>query len=370
MKFTTTYTTDNYDIIVQKNALNLAIDFSKYHHCYALIDSKVYEYHKVRINKFLSRHNIEKILLPAGEPVKTMFYYEQFCELLLEKNIKRNDCLIAIGGGATGDFTGFLAATLLRGLSFIQVPTTILAHDAAIGGKTGINAKVGKNLIGAFKRPDCVIYDMSFLSTLSQQERLSGFAEIIKHVFLNGDYIINTSDKLLNHEFIALTEDFTCIQSLRDTILLEKWLSYGIQTKLNIVVQDELEVGVRKYLNFGHTLGHALEFVHKLPHGIAVLHGMMFALLLSGYEPGVVKSIYKWASKLGYESITLQPFDIYLQYMKKDKKNDNDLISFVVMKQIKSTHVNEVFEVKSFDQNTLIQCYERWSKIMRSCYDD
>ncbi|MGK0554548.1 3-dehydroquinate synthase [Macrococcus capreoli] len=357
----------NYEIIIAENALSFDYDFGKYHRCIALIDESVYDLHQMKINTFLNRYAMEKILLPSGEAVKTIGNFEIIVEQLLEQNIKRNDCLLAIGGGATGDFTGYVAASILRGISFIQVPTTILAHDAAIGGKTGINAKHGKNLIGAFKRPDLVIYDLDFVDTLSPTEQLSGFAEILKHVMLNGQYTLNNSNIIDNLDMKKLMQDFNSVMDFKDKAKLKKWLTYGIQTKLNVVERDELESGLRKFLNFGHTLGHALEFTHKLPHGIAVMHGMMYALILSGYEDELVISFYYWLKQLGYPNINVVAYDEYYQLLRKDKKNESEAIKFVVMQQKVGT-LEDVFHMQSFDDATLEQTFNRWVNILRSCY--
>ncbi|WP_414053677.1 3-dehydroquinate synthase family protein [Macrococcus equi] len=373
MKLTTNYLTNqqvkNYNIIVEASALSLNYDFSHYHQCYALIDQFVYSLHQSKIDTFLKKYQIEKILIPSGEAVKTFDNYMLIVEQLLEKNINRNDCLIAIGGGATGDFTGFVASSILRGISFIQVPTTILAHDAAIGGKTGINSRHGKNLIGAFIRPNQVIYDIDFLDTLNETERLSGFAEIVKHAFLNGKYVINQQDQLINEDLNLLMKDFTSVQDISDKDTIQSWITYGIQTKLNVVEQDELESGVRKFLNFGHTLGHALEFTHRLPHGIAVMHGIMFALVLSNYEDDVIKALYQWIRGMGYPYIEVNDFDYYYDLLRKDKKNEDKFISFVVM-QHKMGYLEEVFQIESFNHDTLNKSFERWLKLLRSCYNE
>lgn len=373
MKLITNYKADhkvkNYEIIVSENALEQEYDLSSYHKCYALIDTNVYRLHKAKIDTFLKRYAIEKVLIPSGESVKTMHYFGVIVEYLLEKNIKRNDCLLAIGGGATGDFTGYVAASLLRGISFIQVPTTILAHDAAIGGKTGINSNNGKNLIGAFKRPDRVIYDISFLNTLNDAELLSGFAEILKHVLLNGNYKVNQISDIVNDDLSRLMQVFNKLDDLKEMSKMQTWITYGIQTKLNIVERDELESGVRKYLNFGHTLGHALEFSHKLPHGIAVIHGMMYALILSGYKENIIEKFYHWLIQLGYPEVEAKSFEHYYALLSKDKKNETESISFVVMEQ-RQGHLEDVFYLKSFEYGTLKKSFERWVTVLRSCYGE
>lgn len=341
MKFTTNYKVNNYEIIVEHGALNLHYDFTQYDKRIALIDEHVYGLHSIAIESFIKQHHIEKMLIPFGEQVKTSAHYIKFTEQILTKQVTRNSCLFAIGGGATGDFTGFIAATVLRGIHFIQIPTTILAHDASIGGKTGINATTGKNLIGAFKRPDKVIYDLNFLKTLSQTEKLSGFAEIIKHVILSTTRNINESKTLLQ-----LMNDIPDKHTLSHLNEIERWITFGIKTKMQVILEDEFENGIRKHLNFGHTFGHAIEFHHKLPHGVAVLHGMIFALILSGAEKSDLTIVLTWMRRLGLQSLNFDEFNIYYKLMQNDKKNEASHINFVVYNASTGFHIRQFEEVQ------------------------
>lgn len=352
MKLTTNYKDNNYDIFVEHDALNKDYHFNHYAKRIALIDESVYQLHQKKINLFLNKHSILKVLIPGGEQVKTMHHYSKVAELLLSMHVTRNSCLFAIGGGATGDFTGFVAATLLRGIHFIQIPTTILAHDASIGGKTGINASTGKNLIGAFKRPDLVIYDLNFLDTLSQSEKLSGFAEIIKHVFLNAKGRIGKCDTVL--EIMHDVQDEACLNKLH---AIEKWIAFGIQTKMKVVHDDEFESGVRKYLNFGHTFGHAIEFHHKLPHGIAIMHGMIYALLLSDVTEADIIALLRWMHRLGLKKLAYDNFDRYYELMRQDKKNEVNDINFVVYSE------DDGYKVEHVDVKRLRIAFERLRKL-------
>ena len=177
MELTTTYDTNNYPIIVE-------------HGAFQYLSSVTDDYDKifVIINDYVTAQHAIKITIPAGERTKSFDHYHQVIEQILSYQPTRETCLVAIGGGATGDFTGFLAATLLRGVHFIQVPTTILAHDSSVGGKVGINSQHGKNLIGAFHRPNAVVYDLDFLQTLPYEEVLSGYTEVYKHALLSNPY--------------------------------------------------------------------------------------------------------------------------------------------------------------------------------------
>ncbi len=234
MKLETTYKSNNYPIIIEHHALDQLHEYIKnYQDVVLIIDQKV-ENEWSHITDFIaSEHEAHKLIIPSGETTKTLSFYEETIESLLSKQLTRNTCLIAIGGGATGDFTGFLAATLLRGVDFIQVPTTILAHDSSVGGKVGINSKHGKNLIGAFYRPKAVIYDLNFLSTLPYSEILSGYAEVYKHALLNDIESVNHIEAQYSDE-----------QALKSLDEIEYYLYKGVQTKLNIIVEDEKESNV------------------------------------------------------------------------------------------------------------------------------
>lgn len=314
MRMQTTYPDHNYPIVVDHH-IDLLKELRYYSHYIYIIDQSLKTAHQQRINRMMHPEGI-CFYVEAGEQLKTLHSYSEQIDAILACNITRDSVVIAIGGGTIGDFAGFIAATLLRGVDFVQVPTTILAHDSAIGGKVGINSQYGKNLIGAFKRPAGVYYDLGFLTTLPQAERLSGFGEIVKHAMLQGD-----------HQLQQLMLDFPERSHLADIEKMEHWLIEGMKLKLSVVKADEYEAGRRKLLNLGHTFGHAVEFVHHIPHGHAVLIGLIYSSLLSGRPVTALKA---WLAQLGLEMPVFQSFDIYLALMKKDKKNDKD-IQFVLL---------------------------------------
>jgi 3-dehydroquinate synthase len=215
-----------------------------------------------------------EIILPAGEHTKSMEHLNRLLDDLLEHNIDRKTTLIALGGGVVGDLTGFAAAVVLRGIDFVQVPTTLLSQvDSSVGGKTGIDTRYGKNLIGAFHQPRCVIADTLTLDTLPMRERLCGYAEVVKYGVINDrdffDWLQVNAKKLLDGDPAAR----------REAILR------SCANKAEIVAADEREAGLRALLNLGHTFAHALEaqvgFEDKLKHGEAVAIGMVMALELS-----------------------------------------------------------------------------------------
>jgi len=212
--------------------------------------------------------------VPAGESSKSAASCEVLYSFLLEHGADRHSVVIALGGGVVGDLAGFVAATFMRGIRFVQVPTTLLSQvDSSVGGKVGINHRLGKNMIGAFHQPQLVLIDPNFLSTLPIREVRAGCAEIIKYGFIrDADFFNLVSDRLEE------------LFHLKDQRLLETVLSTSCRIKAEIVKKDEREAGIRAVLNFGHTVGHALEAVtdyRYFLHGEAVVWGMQAAVFLS-----------------------------------------------------------------------------------------
>ncbi|NQD97334.1 3-dehydroquinate synthase [Staphylococcus xylosus] len=337
MKLETTYKSNNYPIIIEHHALDQLHDYIKnYQDIVLVIDQKV-ENEWSHITEFIaSEYEAHKLIVPSGETTKTLSFYEETIESLLSKQLTRNTCLIAIGGGATGDFTGFLASTLLRGVDFIQIPTTILAHDSSVGGKVGINSKHGKNLIGAFYRPKAVIYDLNFLSTLPYSEILSGYAEVYKHALLNDIESVNHMEAQYSDE-----------QALKSLDEIEYYLYKGVQTKLNIIVADEKESNVRKFLNLGHTFGHAVEYKFKIPHGHAVMIGIVFQFIVTNI---MLNKSFNIAHYVNYLRGLNYPLDIVndlefeslYKLMLNDKKNDEQGVQMVLLKDIGDPIVRHV----------------------------
>jgi len=210
-------------------------------------------------------------ILPAGERYKTLASVQKIYDAALENRLERSSTLVALGGGVIGDMTGFAAATWLRGINFVQVPTTLLSMvDAAIGGKTGVNHPQGKNLIGAFYQPRLVLIDPQVLKTLPVREFRAGMAEVIKY------------GVIWDAELFAQLERSRRLDQLRylDASLLSEILSRSAQAKADVVSKDEKEAGLRAILNYGHTIGHAVESLtgyRLVNHGEAVAIGMVAA---------------------------------------------------------------------------------------------
>ncbi len=236
-------------------------------------DDTVFSLYGEKVKKSLtdSGYSVVEFVFSHGEEAKSFENYEKILEFCAENSITRTDLFVALGGGVTGDLTGFVASTYLRGVDFVQVPTTVLAMvDSSVGGKTAINLKAGKNLCGAFYQPIAVFADCEALNTLPEETFNEGCAEIIKY------------GMICDKEFLAFLQD----NSIRENI--EYVIKRCVEIKRDIVNRDEFEKGERKLLNFGHTIGHAIEKCSGLTisHGNAVAMGMVIATK-GAYEIGM-----------------------------------------------------------------------------------
>ena len=242
---------------------------------FVIIDENVDKHFGSIVKKFLSPFGtkIGFITLRASEKIKSFKTLQQLYSKLSDKNFGRDSLIVAIGGGTIGDVAGFTASTYMRGLPLIHIPTTLLSSvDSSIGGKTAINFRDAKNLIGTFYQPELVLIDLNFLNTLPRKEIISGLGEVVKYSYLTDDQfyeeLLSKSDKLLK----------------KDLNYLSRVIYECVKIKAAVVSQDEKEVfGVRKILNFGHTFAHAFESnsSYKISHGKAVLAGIISALFLS-----------------------------------------------------------------------------------------
>lgn len=239
-------------------------------------DSNVARFYLHRLSNALEDAKIRfrSLVVPAGEATKSLSAFAELMENMLEQKPDRRTVLIALGGGVVGDLTGFAASVLLRGVDFIQIPTTLLSQvDSSVGGKTGINSKFGKNLIGSFHQPILVLSDVSTLISLPKRELLSGYAEMVKYGFIN------------DTEFFNWLENNAAALLAGDTALQTQAIVKSCAAKAAIVAADEKEQNVRALLNFGHTFAHAFEaetgYSEVLLHGEAVAIGMVLAYATS-----------------------------------------------------------------------------------------
>ncbi len=274
------------------------------------------------------------LVVPAGESSKSFNIVEDLASKILSHKIDRQTMIFALGGGVVGDLSGFLASILLRGIEFVQIPTSLLAQvDSSVGGKTGINVSTGKNLIGSFYQPSSVIIDTSTLKTLPIRELKSGYAEIIKYGIM---YDIDFWQWLQENGSKVLDND---TEALKYAILR------SCEIKAEIVAKDEKETSnLRALLNFGHSFGHALEYLagynDVLKHGEAVAIGMVMAAKFSEKMKicplGVARDIENHLNSLDISTeipFKLKPEDI-INAMKFDKKNKNDMINLVLLEDI------------------------------------
>ncbi len=301
-----------------------------------------------KLKALLSGYALSEFILPDGEAEKTLDNIAKIYDALLANRIDRKVTLIALGGGVVGDMTGFAAATYLRGVNFIQVPTTLLAQvDSSVGGKTGVNRPLGKNMVGAFYQPQCVVADTDTLNTLPDKELCAGLAEVIKYGLIN------------NLEFFNWLE--SNIESLisRDVSSLVHAIKTSCEEKATIVAADEKESGIRAILNLGHTFGHAIEAAMGYGnwlHGEAVATGMLMAADLSwrigNLNINDVSRIKKLLITAGLpvvppESITNSEF---LSLMSRDKKNIKGSIRFVLLEKIGKALISADIDPKLLDK--------------------
>ncbi|MCR8642286.1 3-dehydroquinate synthase [Paenibacillus sp. N1-5-1-14] len=275
-------------------------------------------------------------IVPSGEKSKSLSIFEEIITTALEGGLDRNSSVIALGGGVVGDLAGFVAATFMRGVKFIQMPTTILAHDSSVGGKVAVNHRIAKNIIGAFHQPELVLYDVATLRTLSPREIRSGYAEMVKHGLIWDAQFVTWLDEHAD-KLLAL-----------DTESLQYGLHKGCQVKSYVVSQDERENDLRAILNLGHTIGHALEAVAgygELLHGEAISIGMVGAAKLA-QRLGFSKEIEQVTRALlaKFELPTQLPdhfnSDLLMEAMAHDKKFKEGKMVFVIPTEIGKVEVN------------------------------
>ena len=282
------------------------------------------------------------VVLPPGEETKDLDHFGRLAEDILAAGIERGSMLVALGGGVVGDLTGFAAATLLRGIDFVQIPTTLLAQvDSSVGGKTGINTRLGKNLIGAFYQPRLVLADTDTLATLPRRELLAGYAETVKYGLIRAAGFFAWCERQAN-ALVALAPD-----ALRRAIVT------SCAMKSEIVAADEREEGERALLNFGHTFGHALEtetgFSSRLLHGEAVALGMALAFdfaaglgIAAADDAGQVRRHLEATglpTRLADVGLAEVAPERLLAHMAKDKKVRDGQITLILPRQIGDTFI-------------------------------
>lgn len=344
-----------YDIIISDNKFSKLMEdiltYTSGQKRLFVVSKKVYKLYKQE----LELCDCEVLVLNDGEKEKNFKNYTKILETAVKKGLTRSDVIIALGGGVIGDIAGFAASTYMRGIDYIQIPTTLLSMvDSSVGGKTAIDTVGAKNIIGTFYQPKRVFININFLQTLDKRQFLSGLGEVLKYAFIedNCEY----KHPLFFFEYLTL-----CCEKLleKEPMTLMRVIEYCLNLKIAIVNQDEKESSLRKVLNFGHTLAHALETLGKyktFTHGEAVIQGMFF-IFNYAYSKGLITYSYYRLSidlleKYGFKSLKLkyEPA-LILEIMKKDKKAVKDKISFIVpceKKKVKEIKLSEAEVMEMF----------------------
>jgi 3-dehydroquinate synthase len=311
--------------------------------CAIISDRRVAPHYAAAARRSLAKAGFDPVLItvPAGETAKSLQSVQLCYNQLAAHRLERKSFIVALGGGVVGDLAGFVAATYLRGIAFVQVPTTLLAQvDSSVGGKVGVNLKAGKNLVGAFHQPRLVLCDLDTLKTLPEREYRSGLAEVIKYGII--------SDAAL---FARLEREMPKLLR-RDVKTLAEIVARCCEIKADVVGRDETDFGPRAILNFGHTIGHALEAISrygKYLHGEAISLGQIAAAelsqRLSGLKPTDVGRVRELFQRAGLPTaVRLPPAQCrrLFQAMQLDKKVSDGKIKFVLAQRIGKVHWNQL----------------------------
>ena len=279
------------------------------------------------IASLIKNKEIQTIVVPDGESNKNQNIWAKILDKLVEMRASRDTTIIALGGGVIGDISGFAAASYMRGISYIQIPTTLLSQvDSSVGGKTGINHPNGKNLIGAFHQPKLVLIDTDTLNTLPERQFISGLAEVIKY------------GAIADEGFFSWLENNVTNLLQRDPTALVKAILTSCSTKAQIVGEDELETGKRALLNFGHTFGHAIENVKgygEIFHGEAIAVGMLLAADISAIKPNEKVRLERLIKNIGLpHTIPSIEIDSLLDAMLLDKKVQDKKLRFILLRSL------------------------------------
>jgi 3-dehydroquinate synthase len=326
----------DYPVVVRRGILDqldrLVETYAPAHRYAVIADETVAGLYGDRVVDVLAdtRKPVALLTFPAGEEHKNRDQWARLTDALLEAQHGRDSVVVALGGGVTGDLAGFVAATFLRGIAVVQVPTSLVAMvDSSVGGKTGVDASTGKNLVGAFHPPRLVVADPDVVATLPREERAQGLAEAVKHgAILDVEYMGS-----LERESRALMD--------AEPSATERAVQRSVEIKGDVVSRDEREGGLRQVLNYGHTLGHALEAAsrYRLPHGSAVAVGMVLEARLGQAlgvsEDGTEERVRRALAAFGLPT-TVPPglsLDEALAFMRSDKKAREGRVRFVLLRE-------------------------------------
>jgi len=308
---------------------------------------------KKYINNLKDSLNNKKVLIHVvkkGENAKSFKNFQEIIKVLADSKFSRTDLIIALGGGVVGDIAGFCASTYLRGIDYIQVPTTLLSQvDSSVGGKTAINIPQGKNLVGAFYNPKLVLISSVYLETLSDKEYKSGLGEVVKYALIENKKLRN----LIKEKYQLIVD--------RDKKILLEIIKESILTKSKIVTKDEKESGLRAILNFGHTFGHAIEAYtnyKKMSHGAAITLGMVIAAKISFFEGFLKENQLKTSLEL-IDSIGLDTdhseyrYSDLKKFIMNDKKVADGKLNLILINE-----KFKAFKTNMFNQNNIKKAFK------------
>lgn len=330
----------SYPIIIGRGMLGSDFDLARHvrgKDCLVVTNETVAPLYLQAVRETLGSKDVDAISLPDGEQFKTVDTVGRVLDKLVDNGANRDTTLIALGGGVVGDITGFAAACYMRGVDFIQVPTTLLAQvDSSVGGKTGVNHPQGKNLIGAFHQPRLVLIDTDTLKRLPDRELKAGLAEVIKH------------GAIIDAEFFAWLEDNIEALIARDPEALAHAIGRSCEIKAKIVADDEREAGQRALLNFGHTFGHAIERCQgygEWLHGEAVAAGMVMAAKLSNIDLSDFERLCRLIARAGLP-VAAPPIAAkdMIAAMGMDKKAHGKQLRFVMLRLLGEAYVTNEYD--------------------------
>ena len=353
---------NSYDIMIGENFFE---EFPKYigevysgKKLFVITDSNVHETYEEKYKEMFKGFNYSIFVLQAGEKHKHIGIMPLIYSAMVNEGLTRKDMVVAFGGGVVGDIAGFAAASYMRGIGFIQIPTTIVSQvDSSVGGKVGVDLPEGKNLVGAFHQPKLVLIDNYFLNTLTDRYFYDGFGEIVKYGCI---YDKNFFDRLVEIvEKVGVSQDDeNYIQKLREHLMkyVNELVYRSCEIKKEVVEKDEKESNLRMILNFGHTIGHAIEqFTNyeKYSHGEAISAGMVDITKI-GEKKGFTKEgeavkIAKLLKALNLPIEIEYPKDEIAKIMKRDKKSTNDGINFVILKEIGEVEIMKIGAEEIFE---------------------
>ena len=306
--------------------------------CMLISQDNIYKLYKDKFDQLSKLSNISIHLIDDGEQAKSFETITQITNKMASEHFDRSSIVLAVGGGVVGDIAGFAASVYMRGIDYVQYPTTLLAMvDSSIGGKTGINLKSGKNLVGRIYQPKAVEIDINFLLTLPDRQINAALAEAIKYGFIYDrelfDFIASSIDNIIENKSIKI---------------LEKIIIQCCEIKSDVVSEDINENELRMILNFGHTVGHAIEgyFDYRtLLHGEAIFYGMKCALYLSNKYGNLSNNEYNKSldllSKFDLPSVSIEDYDKFMTYIKSDKKIRVSNVKFILLDEIGKSQIND-----------------------------